>query len=233
MAGVNYAEERAYWYLRLNGFFLLTDFVVHKSPIIKDDICNIKYRRDIDLIGIRFPYVWEEIGGQQDDFDSILPQQCGDYKSYESLGKPFAVICEVKSGDNYDQDKLNISMENQETKSAIEVALKRIGICPHEEITSEYIDNFSCNRFINMGGYAVAKVLFSNSPTRDYQKYCSINLDDARKFILKRILNYIDEKQASRLFFDSIQLQDNIDLISAMLRKNQSKKWIMEVINSI
>jgi hypothetical protein len=32
MAGVNYAEERAYWYLRLNGFLLLTDYVVHKSP---------------------------------------------------------------------------------------------------------------------------------------------------------------------------------------------------------
>lgn len=29
---MNYGETLAYWYLRLNGFFLLNNFVVHRTP---------------------------------------------------------------------------------------------------------------------------------------------------------------------------------------------------------
>lgn len=39
----NYGEERAYWYLRLNGFFPLSNFVVHKDEMVQ-------YRADVDLL---------------------------------------------------------------------------------------------------------------------------------------------------------------------------------------
>ncbi len=43
------AEKVAYWYLRLNGFFQMENFIVH--PKTRDS-----QRTDADLIGVRFPY---------------------------------------------------------------------------------------------------------------------------------------------------------------------------------
>jgi len=60
----NFAEELTYWYFRLNGFFLLTNYVLH-------DVGQGQQRgtADADLLVIRFPYVYEEIGGQSKDWD--------------------------------------------------------------------------------------------------------------------------------------------------------------------
>jgi hypothetical protein len=61
----NYGEAWAYWYLRLNGFFPLGNFVVHKDSVVR-------HRADVDLLGVRPPHVFEEVGGQQDDWDPAL-----------------------------------------------------------------------------------------------------------------------------------------------------------------
>jgi hypothetical protein len=60
---MNFSESLTYWYLRLNGFFPLSNFVLHRR--------NIEDRpsADTDLLAIRFPHVFEQIGGQQDDWD--------------------------------------------------------------------------------------------------------------------------------------------------------------------
>ena len=59
---MNYGETLVYWYLRLNGFFPLTNFVIHKSD-------GVMYSSDCDILAIRPPLVFEEIGGQADDWD--------------------------------------------------------------------------------------------------------------------------------------------------------------------
>ncbi len=51
----NYGEELAYWYLRLNGFFVLDNFVYHRTKHNRDG--------DADLLAIRLPNVKEPIGG--------------------------------------------------------------------------------------------------------------------------------------------------------------------------
>lgn len=61
---MNFAEELAYWYLRLNGFFLLQNFILHhlgEGPQ--------RGTADSDLLAIRFPYVYEQIGGREQDWD--------------------------------------------------------------------------------------------------------------------------------------------------------------------
>ena len=58
---MNYGETLAYWYLRFNGFFLIQNFVLHP---LADGEGSDKQAADIVLLAVRFPYVYEETGGQ-------------------------------------------------------------------------------------------------------------------------------------------------------------------------
>jgi hypothetical protein len=60
---VNFGEELTYWYIRLNGFFPLSDFVLHRGE-------GIRSPADCDFLAIRFRGVYEEVGGQASDWDS-------------------------------------------------------------------------------------------------------------------------------------------------------------------
>ncbi len=51
----NFGEELAYWYLRLNGFFLIDDFVLHSEDL------KSSQSADADVIGIRNPFTVEKI----------------------------------------------------------------------------------------------------------------------------------------------------------------------------
>lgn len=61
---MNFGETLAYWYLRLNGFFPLSNFVLHR------DEETIEHSADADLLAVRFPFVYEAVGGQPDDWDN-------------------------------------------------------------------------------------------------------------------------------------------------------------------
>jgi hypothetical protein len=43
------SEKLAYWYLRLNGFLTITNFIVHPD-------FGRSQRTDVDILGCRFPY---------------------------------------------------------------------------------------------------------------------------------------------------------------------------------
>jgi hypothetical protein len=65
---MNYGETFAYWYLRLNGFFPLRNFVLHRLSQPN----GRRENADVDLLAIRFPFVHERYGdinneGQWDD----------------------------------------------------------------------------------------------------------------------------------------------------------------------
>jgi hypothetical protein len=42
-------EQLAYWYLRLNGFLTIRNFIVHPDA-------GSDQRTDVDILGVRFPY---------------------------------------------------------------------------------------------------------------------------------------------------------------------------------
>ncbi len=81
---MNYGEGLAYWYLRLNGFFPLRNFVVHRHS-------GHRRRSDVDVLAVRPPQVYEEIGGQQGDWDPFLAATV-------PLNRFLCVICDVKTG---------------------------------------------------------------------------------------------------------------------------------------
>ena len=88
---MNYGEKLGYWYLRLNGCFPLVDFVMHSGSALK-------YSSDCDLLAVRPPFVFEEIGGQPADWDPYLSPLFTD-------GCTLGIICEAKTG-AYELDKL-------------------------------------------------------------------------------------------------------------------------------
>lgn len=73
------SEQLAYWYLRLNGFLTIPNFIVHPEK-------GNAQRTDVDIIGLRFPFR-EELKGMVDDEA---------FSSYSE--KPVIAIAEVKIG---------------------------------------------------------------------------------------------------------------------------------------
>lgn len=196
---LNSSEEQSYWYLRLNGFFLIDNFVIHKSK-------NIDYSADADLIGIRTPFVYEEIGGQSKDWDKTLFQNF-DTKSL------IGIICQVKGGAigdkelfpepylSYSLDRLGLTADN----SAI---AKELGESPIVSFQNELGQN--CQ---------IAKLLITRDEPKNDINYLWLTLDSVYGFIRNRIKEYPKEKYADRNFFSSIGLQTIIEMNELDARK--------------
>src|SRR5690349_10390205 len=109
---VNYGEDIAYWYLRLNGFFPLTNFVLHPAT-------GGERTSDVDLLAIRPPHPFELVGGQPDDWDRWLFDQLG-------FGGLIGLIVEVKTGQHRALDLFR--------PQYVSKAVGRLGLLPLEEV---------------------------------------------------------------------------------------------------
>lgn len=75
------SEQLAYWYLRLNGFLTIANFVVHPDR-------GLNQETDVDLLGVRFPYRHEN-----------LYRPMRDDNHFERVkDKPLIILAEVKTG---------------------------------------------------------------------------------------------------------------------------------------
>lgn len=182
----NYGEAWAYWYLRLNGFFPLGNFVVHKDSVVR-------HRADVDLLGVRPPHVFEEVGGQQDDWDPAL-------KHGFDLSQTLAWICEVKTG-RFDEEKLF-------RPDIVGRAVRRLGLVRSEEADA-VVDTLRVTATATSGAVTFAKVLFSAEPRAD-GSYLNIPEAHIDKFVEGRIRRYPYEKYKARMFFPSDLFQDAI-----------------------
>lgn len=73
------SEKLAYWYLRLNGFMTIPNFVVHPDR-------GVNQRTDVDILGVRFPHRAELLDDPMEDEDHFT----------RFLDKPLFVFAEVK-----------------------------------------------------------------------------------------------------------------------------------------
>jgi hypothetical protein len=191
---MDYGEELAYWYLRLNGFFPLKNFVVHRSP-------RVTHRSDVDLLAVRPPYVFEEVGGRTDDWDEYLTKQL---PFDHSLG----ILCEVKTG-AFEKNKL-FRVEY------VRYAFPRLGLAPAANCDNLVRKLLTTTSVPLPDGGCVAKLLISQERTDG--PYLNRTLSDIKDFIEARIQRYSLEKYAARMFFPSELLQYVIDEVNAALR---------------
>ncbi|WP_439875414.1 hypothetical protein ACSLGG_06665 [Bacillus mycoides] len=193
----NYGEELAYWYLRLNGFFVLDNFVYHQTQHNRNG--------DADLLAVRLPYVKEEIGGNTYDWDKKLFSYLDEY---EIAG----VLCEVKTG-----PRANPSSAFEKHK--LRYALNRIGFSNPdiEEMLSKH-ENYCV---LESNGKKFLKLVVSEYEIKSTRDCLTFSLKYIEDFIYNRIEVYRCQKYNARHFFPSSLLQ------YMMYRKDKelSERW--------
>jgi len=186
---MNYGEEYAYWYLRLNGFFCLPNFVIHRFGDVRDS-------SDCDILAIRPPHVFEEIGGKPDDWDHKLQEQL-------YFRRTIGVICEVKTG--------GYSTKELFKPEHVNYCLGRLGFVPRDHVAAVGKDLASRKAVDIAGNYQVCKLLIANGGDPDgVFLFCA--LESVIKFLRARVAKYGKEKYRDRMFFSSILFQSMIDI---------------------
>ena len=195
---MNFGETLAYWYLRLNGFFPLTDFVLHR------DEETIEHSADTDLLAVRFPFVYEEVGGQLDDWDNNRFTDWG----LDLNRKIVALIVEVKTGKNNPAYRDNIRQSF--SRDRLLYGIHRMGFWQRIR-TDEIASDLSLASIYHDAvlGVSIAKLLIAvRFPQNEQLLPCclKLRLDEAEEFILARVDKY-PQKQADRLRFPSDLVQ--------------------------
>lgn len=192
---LNYGEEIAYWYLRFNGFFPFQNFVIHRSENVDDP-------SDVDIIAVRFPHVYEEVGGKPVDWDTQF------FKSFVP-DLPIGLLCEVKTGRNVDVDSL-FKPEN------VSYAVGRFGFTPHISTPyyTELVSSVEQKANTVRSNFQIAKVLFSKKDgLKNNDRFFHFPLSHLKKFLQDRIRKYQREKYQDRMYFPSNMMQYMIDTI--------------------
>jgi len=186
---INYAEDLAYWYLRFNGFFLLRNFVLHRAS-------QAEGTAESDLLAIRFPYVYEEIGGQENDWDREQ------FKNWEIKIDEFnlAFIVEVTSRRNVN---CNI-LKNKFSCNRLEKAVQRFGIFPSDEVSC-IVKKLYQEKHIKKDSWIIAKLAVTENNIAG--SWLNLLLDDTDKFIRRRIKSYLSEKNRDRIHFPDALIQ--------------------------
>ncbi|MBP9040960.1 MAG: hypothetical protein KBF64_04210 [Anaerolineaceae bacterium] len=196
----NFAEQLAYWYLRLNGFFLVENYVYHR--VASDG--NHTINADADLLAIRPPYYYEEIPHleQNEQGRDVLSQAPLDSDKWlgEFTHRWLGVICEVKGS-----EQVRVSdIQNAFTSSRIRVSLNRIRLIPNVE---NVVEHFAQHERFDSPTTTIIKLVFS--PMVFQGSWVTITLSDADRFIVERMTstqNYL-AKFGSRYFFPSELIQ--------------------------
>ena len=164
------SEALGYWYLRLNGFLTIQDFVVHPER-------GYGQETDVDIIGVRFPYRAENLDDPMEDDKRI---------SYE--GKPLIVIAEVKNG----RCSLNGPWTNPERRNMLRV-LRSIGALTQTEADIAARSLYSSGVYstelyhislLCLGGYSNPEI------TEKYPLVPQILWDEVLRFIFSRFKKY-------------------------------------------
>jgi hypothetical protein len=190
----NYGEELAYWYFRLNGFFPLTNFVIHRTA-------RTEYPSDSDILAIRPPFVYEEIGGRPDDWDPFLVEAL-------DLGHMLGVVVEVKTGAYEVDDILR--------PRYLRYAVERLGLTRDVNSVMRQFEGQAVAQ--TEDGSHIAKILIANTVPRGGAPLLYLSFHMVRAFLEGRMQKYPREKFGDRLFFNSNYLQDLIERVTRDLR---------------
>ncbi|MBD2088269.1 hypothetical protein H6F67_00065 [Microcoleus sp. FACHB-1515] len=79
------SEQLAYWYLRLNGFLTIPNFVVHPDR-------GSNQATDVDIFAVRFPYRGENLANPMQDEEYFASVK---EKSYIAIAEVKSTVCDL------------------------------------------------------------------------------------------------------------------------------------------
>jgi hypothetical protein len=181
---MNYGEELTSWYLRFNGFFPLSNFVIHKSK-------DIAYQSDVDVLAVRPPHVVEAIGGLPDDWDPYLTTRV-------PFDRLVGLVCEVKTGRFEETEVFR--------QEYLRYAIGRLGLVASSQVDASVaaLVGHPCAKL--NGEIGVAKLLVT-ADEHAGDSYLNLTLGHVEGFLAARVSRYLEAKYASRLFFPSVAIQ--------------------------
>jgi hypothetical protein len=187
---MNFGEQLAYWYLRFNGFFPLEDFILHYLPVEERE--GREGTADADLLAVRLPHVYEEVGGQQQDWDNWLSNRVGHFQ------KQVGLIVEVKTSGDVKVDNLNTLSRRHRLKRAVQ----RLGMVPTDDVDDTVRDLFDQHIF-EAENWVIVKLCICprvNQQVFDDDRWLTRSLEDVEEFIKGRLCLY-KCKSTDRMFF--------------------------------
>lgn len=185
---MNHGEEAAFWYLRLNGFFAITNFLVHASR-------DIIHTSDCDVLGVRLPFVYEEVGGRDDDWDPFLAKNL-------NLARPIGIICEVKSGD--------YTLTELFREDVLRYSIARLGFIPVDGVRSVADALREVPVVALADGTQIAKLLVARHEREG--PFFMRGLTEVEDFLQQRVKKYPKQKYGDRMFFGPVLFQTVIEL---------------------
>lgn len=182
----NYAEEIAYLYFRLNGFFLLDNYVTHAGEN------KNRMHTDSDILGIKTNLVKESVGlVGPNDIDKKLSDII---KGYSYIG----LLCEVKGG---------VSDDWIIRDDRIKPCISRMGLLQHKEIDACVKNLKEDYMYISKDKNTIIIKIVATNHYREnnIKKWHLISIDSMLKFIQNRAKKYTVKQRgwnfyASNLF---------------------------------
>lgn len=176
------AEKAAYWYLRLNGFFQIENFVVHPAR-------RGSQLTDADLLAVRFPFRAERL------FDDPNDTMDDDVKTLSlSTQAVDFVIAEVKSNQPC---TLNGPWTSQDRQNVHRV-LAAMGCLPPNAIGQAAADIYKSGMFQSRSGLRIRLVAIgrgrSDDIAKQYPDVTQVTWVEALSFIWKRFDRYGKQK---------------------------------------
>lgn len=189
---MNYGETLAYWYLRLNGFFPVSNYVLHRGEN------TIARSADCDILAARHPHVHEEIGGLPDDWDRRITAICPNI-----FQKTLGAIVEVKTGVYTGQMRHNIQTSFSPARTSY--AVKRLGFFPSDQ-TNVICEHLNTHPHFENDTHCIVKLLIADIPEIPELLVHQVRLEDVDGFISQRFERY-QQKFPDRHFFPSDLMQ--------------------------
>ena len=165
-------ELIASWYLRLNGYFVMPNFIAHAHD---------GARTDVDVLAVRFPHSTE----YPDDSHLAFTSSAIDI-----------LFVEVKSG----QCSLNGPWKGKSEKQPLEYVLKRVGVFDDSarvDVVASQI--YACRRFPSPQDaqhwpFVIRIVCFGESEDKQLQGVIQILWPQVMAFMKTRFMTYAGEK---------------------------------------
>jgi len=177
-------EQLAVWYLRLNGYFVIPNFIAHG---------NGGPRTDVDVLAVRFPHSRE----YQDDTQRLkIPAD-----------KIDIIFAESKTG----HCQLNGPWKAPGNGHALEYVLRRIGIVENDESIVAAANGLYEKQSYQSGDYVFRIVCFGSRINKKLPRVTQVMWPDVLAFLNERFGTYKAEK-AEHQHWDSFgaYLWDNL-----------------------